>query len=107
MSLGELSAGADGEPGVGHVLAGWAGGDTCGRHRAGHEHAGSAGGDTRRRQGASIWRRSGVELESGPEESVWATERGGPLNEHKGQAMGEGVGRAATVVRSQVVRGSC
>ena len=31
------------EPGVGHVLAGWAGGDTCGRPWAGHERAGRAG----------------------------------------------------------------
>ena len=87
------------------MLAGWAGGDTCGRHRAGHEHAGWAGGDTRRRKGAIIWRRSGAELESagGAEESVWATEQA-----RKGQAMmGEGVGRAATVFRSRVVRGSC
>ena len=44
------------EPGLGHVLAGWAGCDTCGRPWAGHERAGRAGVT----RAAGNWRAYGV-----------------------------------------------
>ena len=53
------------------VLAGWAGGDTCGRPWAGHERAGRAGAT----RAAGNWRAYGAApesiLESEPKGSVW------------------------------------
>ena len=97
------------EPGVGHVLAGWAGGDTCGRPWAGHERAGRAGAT----RAAGNWRAYGAAPESILSPSrrgacgavntmiVGATERAreGPSrwSDHESYALGE---RAYTVERA-------